>query len=199
MGTRNLTMVVMDQQTKIAQYGQWDGRPSGQGLTVLEFMRAVNSKKFKDILKKVRFQTDEDKEEVDQFLESIGSKDGWMTEEQAKLYRKRYPYFTRDHGAEILNLVYESKDKEIVLVNAENFAADGLFCEWAYVIDLDKNALEVYAGFNEAPVKEGDRFYHLTEKGKEYGPVGLVRSYSLDELPSDDTFVTECDPPEDEE
>ena len=32
MGTRNLTMVIQDQQTRIAQYGQWDGFPDGQGI-----------------------------------------------------------------------------------------------------------------------------------------------------------------------
>lgn len=32
MGTRNPTAVVLDGEYKLAQYGQWDGFPSGQGL-----------------------------------------------------------------------------------------------------------------------------------------------------------------------
>lgn len=31
MGTRNLTAVYLDGQYKVAQYGQWDGYPEGQG------------------------------------------------------------------------------------------------------------------------------------------------------------------------
>ena len=32
MGTRNLTAVYLDGQYKVAQYGQWDGYPEGQGI-----------------------------------------------------------------------------------------------------------------------------------------------------------------------
>ena len=33
MGTRGLTMVVSKGKTRVAQYGQWDHYPSGQGRT----------------------------------------------------------------------------------------------------------------------------------------------------------------------
>lgn len=40
MGTRNLTMVIDRKgEIKVAQYGQWDGYPSGQGATILEFAK----------------------------------------------------------------------------------------------------------------------------------------------------------------
>jgi hypothetical protein len=39
MGTRNLVAVYLDGIHRIAQYGQWDGYPSGQGKTVLSFLR----------------------------------------------------------------------------------------------------------------------------------------------------------------
>ncbi|MHC5949058.1 hypothetical protein ACVXZ3_04645 [Providencia hangzhouensis] len=39
MGTRHLICVAKDGDYKVAQYGQWDGYPSGQGLTLLTFLR----------------------------------------------------------------------------------------------------------------------------------------------------------------
>ena len=36
MGTRNLTKVINEQgEVVVAQYGQWDGYPSGQGVNAL--------------------------------------------------------------------------------------------------------------------------------------------------------------------
>jgi hypothetical protein len=70
MGTRNLTMVINHQgEKKVAQYGQWDGYPSGVGVCVLAFLRNKELfQKFKSNLSKVRFLDEEglDKE----FLES---------------------------------------------------------------------------------------------------------------------------------
>ena len=77
-----------------------------------------------------------------------------------------------------------------------NFAADSLCCEWAYVIDLDKRTFEVYEGFNQEPLTEDDRFFFLEEKSNkehrgedQYHPVKLVKSWSLDELPTEEEFL----------
>ena len=45
MGTRNLTMVIHEKKPVIAQYGQWDGYPAGQGTTVLEFLKNYDIEK----------------------------------------------------------------------------------------------------------------------------------------------------------
>ena len=47
MGTRNLITVTLNKKKVVAQYGQWDGYPEGQGKTVHEFLSKVNLDKFK--------------------------------------------------------------------------------------------------------------------------------------------------------
>jgi hypothetical protein len=40
MGTRHLIAAKIDGVYKLAQYGQWDGYPDGQGVAVLDFLAA---------------------------------------------------------------------------------------------------------------------------------------------------------------
>ena len=192
MGTRHLIMVVHEEKTKIAQYGQWDGYPEGQGVTVLNFARKMKLDKFKEALKKVRFATKADDKKKDAFLKSIGCKGGWMNMDQAAKYYDAFPYASRDIGAGILDLVMNSTDKEIVLTDSTSFAGESLFCEWAYVIDLDKNQLEVYSGFNKSPVGPEERFANAeTDKDSEYGVIRFLKKYELDKLPTKRKFISE--------
>jgi hypothetical protein len=194
MGTRNLTMVIHQGKPVIAQYGQWDGYPSGQGSTVLEFLKKRNLDKFKEKLKNVRFCNEKDEKKIQAFLNSIGCKDGWMNGDQSEKYHEAYPYLSRDHGAKILDMVYEAEG-EVMLHDQSNFAGDSLFCEWAYVIDLDKNVLECYKGFNKRALGKTQRFKNTeTEKDSEYTPIRCVKKYKLNELPTEKRFIKELTP-----
>jgi hypothetical protein len=93
MGTRNLTMVISGGKTKIAQYGQWDGYPSGQGKTVLEFLRNTDLKGFKEKAESLEWLTPEQVEQIDAI----------------KNWDEKYPYLSRDAGAQILRAVGEGK------------------------------------------------------------------------------------------
>lgn len=203
MGTRNLTMVIKKEKPVVAQYGQWDGYPEGQGTTILDFIKNTDMKAFSNKLNKVRFTNDEDELKTKLFLESIGCKDGWMNPDQAQKYKELFPFYSRNHGADILRMIRDAEDEvDIVLQDSTAFAGDPLFCEWAYIINLDTNKLEVYGWHNEE-CKEENTFEKLLEQepynterrddDNGYGTcVELVNTFDLNNLPELDDFVEAC-------
>jgi len=199
MGTRNLTMVISNGETKVAQYGQWDGYPSGNGVVVLDFLSTNNLDDFKKKLSKVKFMNGSKEKEINKWLKTIGCENGWMTMDQSKLYQEKYPYLTRDNGAKILQMIMDGTEDEIWITDSTDFAADSLFCEWAYLVDLDKNVLEVYEGFNKNPLTIEDRFFNLTDKESEYYPIKLIKSYPLNNLPLEGEFIKDLETKEEEQ
>lgn len=203
MGTRHLTMVQLGGEYKIAQYGQWDGYPSGQGRTVLDFLRKANLEKFAKRVAQTQWLTEE---ELKAGWVECGADPSstWVNMAVSKKHSETYPERSRDTGAEILNLVYKSKEP-MKLKNDISFASDSLFCEWAYVIDLDKKKLEVYKGFNESPLSrtEGDRFAAMPlepkSSGTQYYPIRKKAEFDLENLPTLKDFLKLTEDEEEEE
>jgi len=196
MGTRNLTCVVSDGEYRIAQYCQWDGYPSGQGVTVLDFLsNKMDRDRFESALKETKWITEEEHTKLWEGFGADGS--GMVTMDIADAFKKVHPQLDRDMGANVLEFVQES-DCPVVLNDSIDFAKDGLFCEWAYVVDLDKNVLEVYSGFGKEKLDEGSRFGNdIDDNG--YSAVGLVKTYSLDDLPDEETFLKDLEPRDEDE
>lgn len=186
MGTRNLVAVQLDGQYKVAQYGQWDGYPEGQGMGCLEFLRKeMDEELFKAALRKTSFISDK---ELKALWKKYGADNrGMMSVKEANRIVRDYPQFSRDTGSGILKLV-QKHPEGIKLQNSIDFIGDGLFCEWAWVIDLDKRTFEGFRGFNQTPLALGERFYQFGSD-KRYQPPRLTASFSLDELPDDETFL----------
>lgn len=190
MGTRHLTCVIKDGKYKIAQYGQWDGYPEGQGIGVLSFLRdSMNRELFEKKLNNVSWLT---KEELEKrwIMAGADPADELVSLDIAANFAILYPENSRDTGADVLNIVHDRKES-VKLVNSIGFAKDSLFCEWAYVIDLDNDTLEVYRGFNRTPLVKNDRFFFLQEDDVEYYPVKLVITFALDNLPENSGFIRE--------
>lgn len=178
MGTRHLVAVQLDGEYKIAQYGQWDGYPEGQGVRVLKFLKETNPDAFIAQLRRLRWATDEQIE------------DAWVAAGAV-----RGSSFTSLEGATILDVVLRAAVPENLLMRDNiGFAQDSLFCEWAYVIDFDTNVLEVYIGFQKAPDFDG-RFAGPMTSGidNNYGPVKKLLSYSLSALPTETAFLEDCE------
>lgn len=193
MGTRNLTAVFYKGEYRIAQYGQWNGYPSGQGKTVLEFLKKMKPRIFKAKLLKVQEATHEEVTALYRQCGSDGS--GWVSMDVADRFNKLAPQLSRNAGATILEHVQNSPDGLLIVKNLD-FAADSLFCEWAYVVDLDKSVLEVYRGFitSDVAIDPEERFAFLADKAEgKYRPIKLIKTYDLKNLPDENTFVSELE------
>lgn len=178
MGTANLTMVKRNGEYKVAQYGSFDGYPSGQGFKTVKFLTQPNFT-------------------YNLFINRIDKLTHWTKEEHDKLNNQlsdwgvKYPELSPYLSADILDLIYKG---EIIKVNLRtNFASNSLFCEWAWSINLDTNCLDCFKGFQIEPLTENQPFYYLqnkmTEKDKYY-PIKLICSIPFDELSK---FITQYD------
>ena len=199
MGTRNLTVVVHNQEVKVAQYGQYDGFPDSLGVKLLKFFsNPANTENLKKILPKVRLWNEKDQKQQDEFLESIGCTNGILNDKQKEEFKKRYPFRYRERygrlrEGQILEVLLEFHHlDELATTDAYDFASDSLFCEWAYVIDYDTNTFEVYKGLNTSGISEEDRFFPLYDGENDYYPVKILASFPLDQLPDENEFLLQC-------
>ena len=188
MGTRHLTIVFDAGEYRVAQYGQWDGYPEGAGIKILRFLRdEMDEFKFRIRLSRFNF--------VDEY-------DNKITKRIDKAFEKGigsyvFPEFSRDTGCDILPMIQNSTATTRYLGNHIDFAAESVFCEWAYVVDFNHRTFEVFQGFNKTPLEENERFYFLNDKadpdpapsGARYYPVRLAATFNLDNLPEDDEFL----------
>jgi len=116
MGTRNLTIVYYKGQYRIIQYGQWDGHPQGQGLTIRHFLsNAANIAKLQNVL------DDSDNciillsdEERTTYFEDLERK---QIEMESLMPLPCIESLSRDTGGKILNLVARATKEEPVMIH----------------------------------------------------------------------------------
>lgn len=195
MGTRNSTLVQVDGEYKLAQYCQWDGYPEGRGVAILEVLRKVDLNALKVRVRGLRAYTTKG-------VKGLWTKSGadpkspWVG---AEAFKRSYPHLSRDCGGDaILKLLMEPKSKIKKVKLDLDFPGEGLFCEWAYVIDLDRNTFEVYKGFGTELLPDDARFKHLEKTDAEYKPVRIAAAWSLDELPTNEEFLAQFSEAEEE-
>lgn len=120
MGTRHYqTVIDKDGTLRIAQYGQWDGYPSGQGKGILNYLKTGNLEKYHQELAKIKPITPEQSEMVD----------------DDKKWNENYPYLSRDCGSRIHQMI-ENGDVKFAGMTSEDEAVK--WCEGFYCIDFQK-------------------------------------------------------------
>jgi len=206
MGTRHLITIVKDGEFKLAQYGQWDGYPSGQGAEILKFLSEGDMEALRRNVDNLYYIGEEEAEELYEVAAGIPKGQEWINMEQSDSLKANLPTLHRDTGAKILELLAagggntipgrDDDDVRIPTVNMLSFAG-GWDCEWAYTIDLDKDTFEIYkAGSNR---RLRNRFTDVIDnayKDAEDKPcfVKLVGEYKFDALPTFEEFLEEQEP-----
>jgi hypothetical protein len=191
MGTMHLICVLQAGEYKVAQYGQYDGSPQSQGYRVLNFLtEEMKRDLFEKKVSGLSFVTPE---ELDQMWVNAGADPGAerVSLDISEKFQELYPENSSETSADILGLIQNS-ERPLKLRNNIDFAGDVL-CEWAYVVDLDKNTFEVYKGFNKSPLSKNERFaylqYTLKYSQDMFFPIKHVISFNLDNLPDIEQFL----------
>ncbi|KAK3311305.1 uncharacterized protein B0T15DRAFT_507877 [Chaetomium strumarium] len=196
MGTRHLICVFWKGRWVIAQYGQFDGYPEVQGVRLFKFLSvAHNIERLRAGLDHVYYPTAEELEAIrdecaafEQNLRDQGLDWGFRT----NVVKELYPTLDRETSARILSIIARptqaaeedgaedvaEEPKKFPVQLRLGFANDSLFCEWAYVVDLDQEVLEVYGGHEHK--HDGHRFKDVGEPDQ---PVPtFVCSFTFSEL-----------------
>lgn len=177
-------------ELKIAQIISSDSYPESTGDDLLEYISSIDLNTLDIRLNNVEFLTDDEYQDIEDKIK------------KKKLSWNDFPHLMC--GWEIVNYVYNEgyfvkrtinkwgDGKLKKLHNSEKFFKDSLWCEWAYIVDLQKQTFEVYRGFNRYPLTPKDRFYYLQDidakanegvNGEEHKPVKLVLTLPLNQLP----------------
>lgn len=136
MGTRGLTKVIdKNGIIKVAQYGQWDHYPEGQGVSILSYLTkdryAVEELEL--ALDKCYFTTEEEREAI-----YADYNTRYPETTHLKKFSSMVPSLSRDTGGDILNVVRWSAGT-VPLMDESEFEFDELFCEGVYTIDYQTN------------------------------------------------------------
>ena len=189
MGTRGLFGLRYDGIDKVT-YNHYDSYPGGLGCDLLAELRQFSIRDMLAAFKRIKLVGQGDKpsaKDVKRYAEhtdlEVNTKaaDNWynvLRECQGTLI----PWVTGGVGH---------------MIGGDDFIRDSLFCEWAFIVNLDSGKLEVYEGFQRAEHDKG-RYAKLPKDG-DYFPCALVAEFALDDLPDDGVFCETCDPPEPEE
>lgn len=149
MSTKGSYGFIYNNELKLI-YNHFDSYPEGIGFEILDFIFKINIRDdwdfFKSQLSKISFL-----EDIDDYNNDYDTK-----------------------PKNFLNDIYNGKVEKYLLYN--NFIHNSLFCEYAYIINLDDMTLEYYIGFQKKP-QQGNRFG--TESYRGYYPCRLKAIFDI--------------------
>ena len=172
MGTRGTIGIRYNNQDKIT-YNHFDSYPSSLGITIAEEVRNLDVEKAKEVFKNI-IMLDSDRKATKEEIKTVKE---WAKEHKEKIIDTSvgeqkesdwYCLLRKTQGTLRFHLAGfpYMRDESV-------FMADGLFCEWAYIVNLDTEKLEIYQG--GISIKRNGRYAELECKDNQgYKGVSLI-------------------------
>ena len=157
--------------TKIT-YNHSDSYPENLGVKVAFFAKAIPMKDLNEVFDRIILVDGDAKPSADQLAE-VDLINPYPMKSEINWYRAL--------GFAAEELKYYVKGLRYMIDNQE-FIKDSLMCEWAYVINLDDETLEVYKGFQTEA--QENRYYDsklVDDKSEKYKNCRLLTAIPIEE------------------
>ena len=149
-------------------YNHYDSYPNGLGSDVVKFCKETPVKEMNAIFDMIVLVDESGMPNAEQIAECMKYYDGMVSNKSTDDW-----YCLLRHAQGDLN-AYKNGLK--YMIDNHDFIKDSLFCEYAYIINLDTKRLEFYVGFQKAP-DVTNRYGVEDDRG--YYPCKMVASYPL--------------------
>ena len=169
MGTRGLWGLRKDGIDKLT-YNHWDSYPTALGETIKSFILTHSAAELSEVFDKIILV----KENSIPIEKQIKECREWTDLSVSKQSPKDWYCLLRKAQGEP-NAYFNGLK---FMIDNHNFIGDSLFCEWAYIINLDTKKLEVYEGFQKSP--QDNRYKSIGKN--EYANCKLMKEISFFEL-----------------
>lgn len=167
MGTRGCYGFRKNGMDKIT-YNHYDSYPDGLGRTMVEFCKNTSIAEMDDIFDRIILVDECDKPTAEQIEECKQYYNGNVCTQSIDDWYCLLREAQGEPSAYKNGLRY--------MIDSHEFIKDSLFCEYAYIIDLNTNKLEFYVGFQTQPDIH-NRYGIDSDRG--YYPCSMKASYSL--------------------
>lgn len=177
MPTRGLYGVIIDGELKVT-VSPYDSYPSHLGVQMQQYLSSADIPKLKRAAKELVLITDWSSPPPQDVVETV----------RKRLENNSLP---GDSWHNLLRPTFGDFKATLAsgyILDAAEFGRDSLHCEWSWIVDLDKEVLEVYRGNQKEP-HEGGRWSDVEEQRGGYYGIKLLQGYFLDAIPDAKAFT----------
>ena len=150
MGTRGAYGFYKNGVSKIT-YNHFDSYPEGLGLDIIKYIKSKSIEEMNADFNSITMVNDDDKPTIEQFLKCAE----YYNDTVSSKSPEEWYCLLREAQGDL-----DASAKIGIMIDSQEFMKDSLFCEYAYIINLDKDVLEIYKGFQK---KRSDTRYQPDE------------------------------------